>query len=297
MASPSGAPAVREGYQFRIAGRLYDLASRTHIMGILNVTPDSFSDGGRFMSVASAVDRALAMAEEGADFIDIGGESTRPKGSAYGEGAEPVSLQEELDRVIPVVEALTEKLIVPLSVDTYKAPVAARALAAGAAMVNDISGLRFDPAMASTVAEAGATAVVMHIRGTPKTMQSNPVYGDLFGEIISSLRDSVRAAREAGIRQVFVDPGIGFGKTADDNYRLIAGLSRFDVLGCPVLIGPSRKSFLAAASGLGVQSRLEGSIAAATASALNGAHVVRVHDVRETRRALQVADMIRRAET
>ncbi|HTO93290.1 MAG TPA: dihydropteroate synthase [Bacteroidota bacterium] len=265
-------------------------------MGILNVTPDSFSDGGRFTSVASAVDHALGMAEEGADFIDIGGESTRPKGTAYGEGAEPVSVQEELDRVLPVVEALAGKLAVPISVDTYKAGVASRALTAGAAIINDISGFRFDPAMASTVAGAGATAVVMHIRGTPKTMQDRPVYGDLFGEIIASLSESVRIGREAGIRQMFVDPGIGFGKTAADNYRLIAGLARFDVLGCPVLIGPSRKSFLAAASGLGAQNRLEGSIAAAVAAALKGAHVIRVHDVRETRRALQVADAISGAE-
>jgi len=295
MSSHAGTPRVREGFQFHIAGRTYDLASRTHIMGILNVTPDSFSDGGRFASVAAAVDHGLGMAEEGADFIDVGGESTRPRGTAYGEGADPVSEQEELDRVLPVIEALAGRTTVPLSVDTYKAPVAARALAAGAAIVNDISGFGFDAAMAATIAGAGATAVVMHIRGTPKTMQDRPVYDDLFGEIIASLQESVRKGREAGIRQMFVDPGIGFGKTAADNYRLIADLSRFDVLGCPVLVGPSRKSFLAASSGLGVHSRLEASLAAATASALSGAHVVRVHDVRETRRALQVADAVRGA--
>jgi len=264
-------------------------------MGILNVTPDSFSDGGRFTSVASAVDHALAMAEEGADFIDIGGESTRPKGTAYGEGAEPVSVQEELDRVLPVVETLAGRTTVPLSVDTYKAPVAERVLAAGASIVNDISGFTFDAAMAATVARRGATAVVMHIRGTPKTMQDKPVYADLFGEIAASLGESVRRGREAGVAQMFVDPGIGFGKTAADNYRLIAGLSRFDALGCPLLVGPSRKSFLASASSLGVQNRLEASLAAATAAALCGAHVIRVHDVRETRRALQVADAVRGA--
>ena len=144
-------------------------------MGILNVTPDSFSDGGEFLSVAKAVDRGLAMAEEGADFIDVGGESTRPKGDAYGEGAEPVGLQEELDRVLPVIEALSRQITLPISIDTYKAAVASRALASGASIVNDISGFGFDPGMAAAVARAGATAVVMHIKGTPKTMQSNPV--------------------------------------------------------------------------------------------------------------------------
>ena len=296
MSSASGVPRVRGEFRFVIGGREYDLSSRTHIMGILNVTPDSFSDGGRFTSVAAAVDHGLAMAEAGADFIDVGGESTRPKGTAYGEGAEPVSVQEEIDRVLPVIDALAGRTRVPLSIDTYKAPVAARALAAGAAIVNDISGFGFDSSMAATVAGAGATAVVMHIRGTPKTMQDHPVYGDLFGEIAAALGESVRRGREAGVRQVIVDPGIGFGKTAADNYRLIAGLARFDVLGCPVLVGPSRKSFLAAASGLGVHNRLEASLAAATAAALGGAHIIRVHDVRETRRALQVADAVRRAE-
>ena len=262
-------------------------------MGILNVTPDSFSDGGRFLSVAKAVDRGLEMVEQGADFVDVGGESTRPKGSAYGEGAEPVGVQEELDRVLPVIEALSREIPVPLSIDTYKSAVARQALAAGASIVNDISGFAFDPDMAATVGKAGATAVIMHIRGTPKTMQENPVYDDLFGEIHTSLGQALRAGEANGVSQMFVDPGIGFGKTAADNYRLLSGLFRFGDLGYPVLVGPSRKSFLGSATGLPVHERLEASLAAATTAVLSGAHVVRVHDVRESRRAVAVADAVR----
>jgi len=264
-------------------------------MGILNVTPDSFSDGGQFLSLAKAVDHGLAMAEQGADFIDVGGESTRPKGAAYGEGAEPVGVQEELDRVLPVIEALVRQVALPISIDTYKAAVASRAIAAGASIVNDISGFGFDPEMAGTVGRAGATAVVMHIKGTPKTMQNKPVYDDLFGEIHAFLGEAIRTGKTNGVRQMLIDPGIGFGKTAADNYRLLSGLFRFADLGYPVLVGPSRKSFLASASGLPVHDRLEASLAAATSAVRSGAHVVRVHDVRETRRAVSVADAFRAA--
>jgi len=282
-------------FVYTFGARTYDLASRTHIMGILNVTPDSFSDGGEFLSVAKAVDHALAMVEQGVDFIDVGGESTRPKGAAYGEGAEPVGVQEELDRVLPVIEALAPEVSLPISIDTYKAAVASRALASGASIVNDISGFGFDPEMAGTVGRAGATAVVMHIKGTPKTMQKDPVYADLFGEIHAFLAKAVRTGEMNGVRQMLVDPGIGFGKTAADNYRLLSGLSRFADLGYPILAGPSRKSFLASASGLPVHERLEASLAAATSAVLSGAQVVRVHDVRETRRAVAVADAVRAA--
>jgi len=263
-------------------------------MGILNVTPDSFSDGGRFLSVPRAVDHALRMVEEGADFIDVGGESTRPKGNAYGEGADPVPASEELDRVLPVIEEIVKHSDVPVSIDTYKAAVAQRALAAGAVIVNDISGFTFDPAMPATAAAAGATAVVMHLKGTPKTMQNDPAYTDLFGEIAACLREGLTKGKTSGIRQMMVDPGIGFGKSALDNYRLLAGLARFADLEYPILVGPSRKSFIGAAMNLPVRERLEGTLAAVTASALNGAHVVRVHDVREAKRALSVADAIRR---
>ncbi len=295
MSHPAGERSARGAFRYTFGAREYDLAARTHIMGILNVTPDSFSDGGKFLSVASAVDHALAMAEDGADFIDVGGESTRPKGNAYGEGAEPVGVQEELDRVLPVIEAIVRQVSIPVSIDTYKSAVASRALAAGALIVNDISGFRFDPDMVHAVGRAGATAVVMHIKGTPKTMQANPAYDDLFGEIHAYLGAAVRNGEVNGVRQMFVDPGIGFGKTASDNFRLLSGLRRFTDLGYPVLVGPSRKSFLASASGLPVRDRLEASLAAATSAVLAGAHVVRVHDVRETRRAVAVADEVRRA--
>jgi dihydropteroate synthase len=295
MTLRAGEPPTRGAFVYTFGVREYDLASRTHIMGILNVTPDSFSDGGEYVSVRKAVNHALAMAEEGADFIDVGGESTRPKGAAYGEGAEPVGVQEELDRVLPVIEALVRQVSVPISIDTYKAAVASRALAAGASIVNDISGFGFDPEMAGTVGRAGATAVVMHIKGTPKTMQKDPAYLDLFGEIHAFLGKAVGTGEKHGVRQMLVDPGIGFGKTAADNYRLLSGLSRFGDLGYPVLVGPSRKSFLASASGLPVHDRLEASLAAATSAVLSGAHVIRVHDVRETRRAIAVADAVRGA--
>jgi dihydropteroate synthase len=241
------------------------------------------------------VERALAMIEEGADIIDVGGESTRPKGAAYGEGADPVGEEEELARVIPVIEAIVARSDVPVSIDTYKASVARQALAAGAVIVNDISGFHFDPAMPETVARAGASAVVMHIKGTPKTMQVNPVYGDLFGEISAYLSDALAKGRSHGVRQMMVDPGIGFGKSPADNFRLLAGLERLGSLGCPVLVGPSRKSFLGAPLGLPVGQRLEGTLAAITACVLRGAHLVRVHDVREARRATVVADAVRRA--
>lgn len=281
--------------RYAFGGREYDLGSRTHVMGVLNVTPDSFSDGGRYASVEEAVGHALALADEGADFIDVGGESTRPKGAAYGGGADPVGEEEELRRVIPVIEAITRRTDVPLSIDTYKSPVARAALAAGAVMVNDISGFTFDPRMPGVVAAAGASAVVMHIKGTPKTMQANPVYADLFGEITGFLSAALDAGRKEGIRQMFVDPGIGFGKTAGDNERLLAGLARFQSLGAPILVGPSRKSFLAGDDNLPPGERLEGTLAAITAAVLNGAQVVRVHDVRAVRRAVRVADAIRRS--
>jgi dihydropteroate synthase len=264
-------------------------------MGILNVTPDSFSDGGRYTTPSTAAARALAMVEEGADFIDVGGESTRPRGSAYGAGAIPVGEEEELARVVPVIEEIVRRTDVPVSIDTYKSAVARRALAAGAVMVNDISGFGFDPGMAAVVGEAGASAVVMHMKGTPQTMQVNPVYADLFGEILAYLSGALARGKSAGVRQMIVDPGIGFGKTVTDNYRLLGGLSRFAELGVPVLVGPSRKSFIGAVTDLPVGERLEGTLAAVTACILNGANIVRVHDVREARRAAQVADAVRRA--
>jgi dihydropteroate synthase len=280
--------------EFQFGRRRFDFASRTHIMGVLNVTPDSFSDGGRYFDPDRAVDHALAMIGDGADIIDVGGESTRPRGAAYGGGADPVPANEELSRVLPVIERLAAATDAPISVDTYKAEVAREALRAGACIVNDISGFRMDEQMPAVVAAAGASAVVMHMQGTPRTMQLNPTYGDLFVEITAFLRDALERGRRAGIQQLFVDPGLGFGKTMGDNVRLIAGLQRFRDLGCPVVVGPSRKAFLGAILNLPVEQRLEGTLAAVAACVLRGAHVVRVHDVREARRVVLVADAVRR---
>ena len=280
---------------FRIGGKDFDFASRTYVMGVLNVTPDSFSDGGRYVTVEAALAHAMAMIADGADIIDVGGESTRPRGSAYGEGAHPVDAREELRRVLPVIRHIVRATDTPVSIDTTKSAVAREALAEGAMIVNDVSGFRFDPDMPRTVAEAGATAVVMHTRGTPKTMQTDPVYEDLFGEVLEYLREGVAGGEAAGVRQMFVDPGLGFGKTVMHNLQLIAGLDRLHSLGHPVLVGPSRKSFIGTLLNAAVGERLEGSLAAVVACVLNGAGVVRVHDVREAKRAVAVADAIRRA--
>lgn len=280
-------------YRVGCRGKVLDLGPRTCIMGILNVTPDSFADGGRYLDPDRALGRAERMAEEGADIIDVGGESTRPAGP-YGEGAGPVSADEEVRRTAPVVEKIAAKLDLPISIDTTKAEVARQALAAGAAVVNDISALRFDPRMAETVAEAGAAVVLMHMKGTPKTMQANPTYGDLLGEIAAFLSERRDAACAAGIgrQQVILDPGLGFGKRFAHNFELIARLSAFHALDCPLLVGPSRKSFVGAALNLPPAERLEGTLAALAFCVAGGAHILRVHDVRAARRAIRVAEQI-----
>jgi dihydropteroate synthase len=269
-------------------GHSLDFSVKTHLMGILNVTPDSFSDGGLFHERSAANERALEMISEGADIIDIGGLSTRP-------GSEPVGIEEELRRTIPVIEGLAGRVDVPISIDTYRAEVARKALDAGAAMVNDISGLRFDPGMAALVAEYGVPVVIMHIKGTPEDMQVNPVYEALVPEILDYLREGIRIAEGAGAGMVMVDPGIGFGKTFDNNLEIINRLHEFTLLGRPVLIGPSRKAFIGKILGdLPPQERVEGTAAAVAASVLNGANIVRVHDVREMARVVKVADAIKR---
>ncbi len=282
---------------YRFGSVPFDLNARTYIVGILNVTPDSFSDGGNYLDPGRAVEHALSMVQNGADIIDIGGESTRPKGDAYGEGAEEVSADEELRRVLPVIEGLAAQTKAPLSIDTYKSVVADQALSAGATIVNDISGFRFDPHMATVVREHGASAVLMHIRGTPKTMQIDPAYSDLFGEILNYLRGSIEIAQNHGIGQIIIDPGIGFGKRQIDNLRLISGLDKFASLGFPIMVGPSRKSFIGRILDAPIQERLEGTIASAVACILSGARFLRVHDVREVKRAALVADAIRGAGT
>ncbi len=258
----------------------------TRIMGILNVTPDSFSDGGLYGDTASAVDRALQMVGEGADFIDVGGESSRP-------GARPVPTEEEIRRVVPVIAALAPRLGVPMSVDTRNADVAARALDAGASIVNDISGLRHDPRMAAVIGTRNASAILMHMRGTPETMQTDPRYDDLIGEIREYFLESLRLAAAAGIHQVILDPGLGFGKSPGHNLEILARLGEFSGLGHPLLVGPSRKAFIGAILGTPVGERVEGTIAAAVAAVLAGAAILRVHDVREVVRACRVADAIR----
>jgi dihydropteroate synthase len=260
------------------------------------VTPDSFSDGGVYRDPDRAVQHGLAMVEEGADFIDVGGESTRPRGAVYGDGAKPVSAEEEADRVLPVIRELVRQTDIPISIDTYKAAVACEALAAGACIVNDISGFTLDPAMPAVVADARASAVVMHMRGTPQTMQRDTHYDDLFGEILNSLQTSLQKGRAAGITQLIVDPGIGFGKTNVDNLRLLAGADRFRELGVPVLVGPSRKGFIGDILGTAVNDRLEGTLAASVVCAGRGANILRVHDVRAVKRALLIADAIYHAQ-
>ncbi|HMK43472.1 MAG TPA: dihydropteroate synthase [Dissulfurispiraceae bacterium] len=258
-------------------------------MGVLNVTPDSFSDGGHFFDLNRAVAHAESMVADGADIIDIGGESTRP-------GAAAVPADEELRRTIPVIEALASRVSVPISIDTCKSAVAERALQAGAAMVNDISGLNFDSSMANTVATYHAAVCLMHIKGSPKTMQKAPTYEALIPEIMDALRRSILIAIDAGIGddQIVVDPGIGFGKTFDQNLQIINRLSDFTVLGKPVLVGTSRKAFIGAVlDGAPPEDRLEGTLAAVALSAYNGAAIVRVHDVKAARRLLRVVDAVK----
>ncbi len=277
-----------KNYIWQIRDGEIELHQRTHIMGILNVTPDSFSDAGLCYDLNQAVEQALAMQEDGADIIDIGGESTRP-------GSAPVPENEELNRIIPVIEKLVSLLKIPISVDTYKSKVARKALEAGAKIVNDISGLQFDPQMAKVVAEYNAGIVIMHIKGTPRDMQKDPQYTDLVEEIIDYFNKSIIIAHKAGIknRQIVIDPGIGFGKKLQDNFEIIRELRQFQPLNCPVLVGPSRKSFIGDTLGLPVDQRLEGTIAASAACILNGANILRVHDVKQIKRAAIITDKIK----
>jgi dihydropteroate synthase len=268
-----------------------DFSKKTHIMGILNVTPDSFSESGLYFDKSEAVNRAVQMVEEGGDIIDIGGESTRP-------GSEPVTIEEELRRTIPVIEALAKEIKVPISIDTYKAEVAKRALGAGASMVNDISGLRFDPGMSEIVSEYEVPVVIMHIKGTPKNMQQNPVYEALLQEIMDYFRVGIRLAMESGIAEdrIIIDPGIGFGKTFEHNLKILNSLHDLTLFEKPLLVGPSRKAFIGKILGdAAVTDRLEGTAAAVAVSIINGANIVRVHDVKEMVKVAKVADAIKKA--
>jgi dihydropteroate synthase len=260
---------------------------KTLIMGILNVTPDSFSDGGLFNDVDAAVAHGKKMVSDGADLIDIGGESTRP-------GAAPLSEKEELARVLPVITKLLDEVSVPISIDTYKPLVADACLKAGAHLINDITGM-INPGMRKVAAKYKIPVVLMHMRGTPKTMQQHPVYQDMLGEITAFFREQITKTRKEGIQQIIIDPGIGFGKTVEHNLQILKHLGVFKTLGCPICVGPSRKSFIGTITGLSVNERLEGTLAAVTIAIMNGANIIRVHDVYECKRAVQVIDAVQGA--
>ncbi len=271
------------------------LGQRTLIMGIVNVTPDSFSDGGLFFSPDRAISQGMQLVEEGADILDIGGESTRPF-------SDPVGESEEMDRVLPVIEGLAGRVAIPISIDTTKAAVARQAVAAGATMINDVSALRNDPEMASTTAGCRVPIVLMHMKGSPKTMQVKPIYEDLLTDIRTFLCDAMDRAVAAGVARsaIILDPGIGFGKTIGHNLQLIRDLDRFHELAAPLLVGPSRKMFIRQLLKEPSQKDMDplsvdvarGTQAAVAAAAMKGAHIVRVHDVARTRATLSVINAI-----
>src|SRR5215471_1044543 len=282
----------RRIFRLELRLRTLVLGERTLVMGVLNVTPDSFSDGGEFFQTEDAVKAALSMELAGADIVDIGAESTRP-------GSLGISADEELERLLPVLKALRGRLKIPVSVDTHKASVAEATLDAGAEILNDISGLKSDPRIAEVAAKSGAPLILMHIRGTPRTMQKGPFAKDVVRDVLSGLRRSAEVARKAGVRksQIVLDPGIGFGKSFAQNYELLAKLPELAKLGYPLLVGTSRKGFLGATltrngRPLPPQERIWGTAATVAASILNGAHIVRVHDVAEMAQVARVTDAV-----
>ncbi|MFO1095120.1 MAG: dihydropteroate synthase [Planctomycetaceae bacterium] len=287
--APSPATELTRAWQ--IGSAEITTGARPLLMGIVNTTPDSFSDGGQWHDRGRAVEQALRLAEDGADLLDVGGESTRP-------GAEPVSLEEELRRTIPVVSDVRRRCKTPISIDTYKSEVAQQALDAGATIVNDISGLRFDPRMVDVCSRHDCGIICMHIQGTPQTMQAAPHYDDVVGDLVGYFRERLRVLADAGVnpQRVVLDPGIGFGKTAEHNLEILSHVAEFRSLGRPVLIGHSRKGFLKKILGRPVDERLSGTIGVAIAAAMQHADILRVHDVAAVRDALvawqAVADRI-----
>ena len=286
---------ARKKYKLLAGRRTIILGERTLVMGVLNVTPDSFSDGGKFFRASDAVKAGLAMERAGADILDIGAESTRP-------GSAGISAEEELERLLPVLAALRGRMKIPISIDTQKARVAEMTIGAGAAMLNDISGLRHDPKMAEVAARFGVPIVLMHMRGTPRTMQKKPWAKDVMKDVSRGLRESVAIARRAGVRksQIILDPGIGFGKSFEQNYELLAKLPALGALGYPLMVGTSRKGFLGATlarNGKPLPSgeRTWGTAATVAASILQGAHIVRVHDVEEMVQVAKVIDCLLKA--
>ena len=293
--SPDGAPKtidypLKDGFIIKCKHVDLHVNRRTHIMGIVNVTPNSFSDGGLFFDPERAVNHAMELVDQGADIIDIGGETTRP-------GSKPVSADVEIDRVVPVIEKLAHKIDVPISIDTYKSDVAEKAIKAGADMINDISALRFDSEMVETVARHDVPIVLMHIKGTPENMQQNPHYKSIMSEIIQYLEESIELALRGGIERskIIVDPGIGFGKSLEDGHNLIIlnRLSEFKSLGMPILVGPSRKAFIGDILDADVTDREEGTAAAVSAAVLNGANMIRVHNVGMIKKTVKVIDAIK----
>lgn len=281
-------PMSPETLIWRAGSHLLDCGARTHVMGVLNVTPDSFSDGGRFLVAEDAVAAGMQMAADGADIVDVGGESTRP-------GSDPVPVDEEIDRVIPVIKRLAGEVDVPISVDTRRQSVARAALDVGASIVNDVTA-GSDPGMFEVVRDTGAGMVVMHMRGEPKTMQQLTDYADVVAEVKAYLAGRVEAAVQAGVQldRLAVDPGLGFAKTAEQNFEVMRDVAEFLALGRPIVVGPSRKSFIGKVLGTEVDQRLEGTAGAVAWMAGRGAHVVRVHDVRAMVRVVRVIDAIRR---
>jgi dihydropteroate synthase len=282
----------RKTYRLKLQSRTLVLGERTLVMGVLNVTPDSFSDGGKFFGVEDAVNAALAMERAGADILDIGAESTRP-------GSAGISGEEELERLLPVLQGLRGRLKIPISIDTQKSRVAELAIGAGAQMLNDISGLKSDPKIAEVAAEHGVPLILMHMRGTPRTMQKQPWARDVMKDVAAGLRESVAVARRAGVRKtrIILDPGIGFGKSFAQNYELLANLPELARLGYPLLVGTSRKGFIGATLArngkpLPAEQRIWGTAATVAASILQGAHIVRVHDVGEMAQVARVTDCL-----
>ncbi len=283
--------ANKEEYMFQTSRRRIKLGNKTLIMGILNVTPDSFSDGGLYYDQKKAIGHGLQMVEDGADIIDIGGESTRP-------GSQTVPVNTEIKRVIPVINSLVKKIKIPISIDTKKAKVAMAAIDVGAEIINDISALSSDKNMAKIVGKTRAGLILMHMRGTPGNMQKGDLlYNDLMGEIIIHLKKAIDKAKSAGVKEenIVVDPGVCFGKTPDDNYKIIKYLRELKTLGRPVMIGTSRKSFIGKLTGGKPEERQEGTAASVTASILNGCNIIRVHDVAAMKKVVAVADAVLRA--
>jgi dihydropteroate synthase len=282
----------RKNFRLRLGSGVLRLGDRTLVMGVLNITPDSFSDGGKFFDVKRAAEHALKMQRDGADLLDIGAESTRP-------GSLPISAAEEVARILPILEALRGKLKIPISVDTQKFGVAEIALGAGAQILNDVSGLRGDPRLAQVAAQYGAPLILMHMRGNPRTMQKGPFARDVLQDVIGGLRQSIAIARKAGVAksQIVIDPGIGFGKSYAQNYELLDKLLELAKLGYPIMVGTSRKGFLGATLAKNgkpapPEQRLWATAATVAASILNGAHIVRVHDVAEMAQVARVTDCL-----